>query len=411
MSNWMFLKVFGDLCLYFSVVAGFPGLFAHSFSFLLPCVLCAAAVSMSTILTLWGRGRLRFLALLLPLACFALASSVMECMILLPAIVYICSAIVLDRMSAEYYSYRRFYLNSLIIWCVFFVFLTFFTYIESISLPREPNLAYGETMRYGILYMVNGVILLRLLRMGDSGDKANAVNRRQLALIMLSTGGLLIGALLLERYLVERASSLAQKLWEMLMVAIVTPFHLLGALIVSLLPKENKGDQEVVEQFFETANETLMAPIPTEVVEQMAAPKDDTFPWWLACMILLILLGVLVLMLKTFRKRRQVMVTKETVSYVTPPKRVKTARRRSSRDRVRQVYREFLRSERKKGLRLNTNQTSRDILDHLPPVTDKAGAEDLREVYHQARYNPNGEITPAQVDQAKKAYKRSQNRD
>ena len=65
MSIWMFVKTFGDICLYFSVVSAFPKLFPYEFSFLWPTLLCAVSVAMADMLGNRGLLRLRFLCLVL----------------------------------------------------------------------------------------------------------------------------------------------------------------------------------------------------------------------------------------------------------------------------------------------------------------------------------------------------------
>lgn len=87
MSFLMAVKVLSDLCLYFGVVGGAAPWFGDTELFLLwPALLCAAGVWLAGCGDRWPV--LRFLGLLPPLASLLLASSRLEYILLIPALLY-----------------------------------------------------------------------------------------------------------------------------------------------------------------------------------------------------------------------------------------------------------------------------------------------------------------------------------
>ena len=81
--------------------------------------------------------------------------------------------------------------------------------------------------------------------------------------------------------------------------------------------------------------------------------------------------------------------------------------RRSNRGKVRHYYREFLKMENRRGLKLQKHYTTEDILLRISGDTDREGAAELREFYLLARYDERNDITPEQAEAAKLALRRS----
>ena len=123
-----------------------------------------------------------------------------------------------------------------------------------------------------------------------------------------------------------------------------------------------------------------------------------------------LLLIAAVLLYKSFQKRRVFADTgKIKLSVVDPPKKNRPSVL-SNRHKVRQMYREFLRTENGWGLKLKKNDTSADVLRRIHQDTDKESAVALRQVYLSARYDDRQNITREQVNAAKQALKGTKNR-
>lgn len=407
MSVWLFFKVLGDLSLYFSVIAAFPSLFPHPFSFLWPMLLCSAGVGIGSTLACWGKGRSRFLALLLPAACSLLCGSLIDLLILIPPMLYAAAIIIRNEMAVEYFDYRTFFLRSLAGWSFFFALLAMLCYIESFSKSGILTLAYEQTLRYGLLFGLNGVVLLRLLRMGaDSQSGDRAMNRGQLIAVMGGTSALLIGFAAAERYLAEQSMNLLQFLWQALWVILLVPVHLIAQLLGLLIPDGGHEPPDPTES--STYPTVSVDPPPMEEpIIQTPPPAEETYPWWMAIAVLAVLVTILICMLLILRKRSAVRSSETATGRIAPePKQTKPSRR-SNRGKIRHYYREFLRSEKKKGMKLRKDQTSQDILDAAAKDTDHHAAAQLREAYLAARYDEAHEITPEQVTAARDALNRT----
>ena len=81
--------------------------------------------------------------------------------------------------------------------------------------------------------------------------------------------------------------------------------------------------------------------------------------------------------------------------------------RSTNRSRIRKVYRDFLKAQRKQGMKLRSYHTSADVQQNLAQTTDAAAAAQLRKIYLSARYDEGGEITANQLATAKAAYKKT----
>lgn len=406
MSTWTFLKVFGDLCIYFSVISAFPSLFVHEFTFFWPALLCAAGAGMAALLTDYEKKPLRFLGLILPLSSLILTGSLIELLILLLPLTYTVIVIVRGRLSLEYYSFRQTFLRSFIPWGLFFVLIFLFQYFEEIFNSAQTLLDCRAAFLFGLLYAFTGVLLLRQLRIGLDDQAQRKMNRRQMVSTLCASGAGLLGIVALERLLHESATSILRLIYGFFGFLLSLPYKLLLMLI------ESESDRIV--DFTETVHPsqspepTETVPIETPAVEDVAqAVSESGFPWWLVVLILIALLVALFFLLRTFRSRSVSAGSEETVERLTPVKREKKPSRQTNRGKVRHLYRQFLKEEQKRGLKRKPSHTSADILQRISPTTDPDAAAELREIYLHARYNETDDVIPAQVEAAKNALKRS----
>lgn len=407
MISWVFWKSFGDLCLYFSVVSAVPALFPHSMSFVLPVLLGAIGVTVAAALTWQGRSGLRMLGLGLPLLGCFLAGSLMEWLILLPAVVYCGVLMARCDFHLEYYDFREGFVKTLWVWCCGFLIVAIFHGLETRS-DGKHVLAAAEPLGFGLLWMLSGVVLCRNLRMGlTEGKKPWSAGKT--ALMLGASGAVLAGAVGLERFLQSNATSLTKLLGNFFILVLGLPGQLFSRFVNWVLSLVDKNYLEFFDSRMEAARQTADASVlPTEEAVAQAAPKEGGFPWWLAVLVLAALALVLIWMLKQFRTVAPVTGTQETRQKVINPGRTEKTPRRSNRSQVRKYYRSFLKAEKKKGLRLHPSQTSADILRKVSEDTDRDAAERLRQVYLAARYDNAHPVTKDQVEQAREALKQTQ---
>ncbi len=403
MSILLFLKVFADASLVFSVLGAFPKLFVHSYSFLYPALLCGAGVGVASFLSQQGRYEVRFFGLVLPLASFALVGSVLDAVILLPAVLYSVLIIFKGDLTLEYYDFREVFTRSFTVWCVFFVLMCMFNGFEAQLDTEIKTFDYKVPFQYGLIYALCGIILLRQLRLGeDRLSQEKIMNNLQLIAVLGGLAAVILGIVVIERILQDSATSLITELSKGILTVVATPLMYLLRWLSKLFAVDSDSIKDFFEEKENSTQPTVMAPPPLvdESEDGVQNTNQDGFPWWLVGLFLILLVAVLLYLLKTFSKRAAVPLTEEKVSRIAPPQKDKREDRRSNRGKVRQYYREFLKAEKRNGVVLRSNQTSQDILDHISRETDHQSAAHLRQIYLEARYN---EQTSISADDAKKA--------
>lgn len=404
MSMWMFLKSFGDLCLYFGVLGAFPGLFTHSFAFLWPVLLCSFGVWVASSLSLNGKSAFRYLGLALCCTPLVLVATVMDFLVLILPIGYCAGVILRQQLSVDYAEYRLFFLRAMGLYGLFFLVVSLYTAFETMLLLKEMTLNYQVPFQYGLLYGISAVLLLRMLRLGRD---VQGVNRIYNVLFMGGTAVVLVGAVFLERYLRELDTSVYQELFIKVSSSLVVPLFWLFDRVKQILPEIDGEIPETVESSQPSGTGTVQVPPTAEPAPQPLPPEEMGFPWWIVVLILMMMAVILGVMLRMYAKRKAAVRSAETVESLRPEKKREILSRRSNRSRVRQLYREFLKHQRSRGVRLRTDHTSRDILDQISADTDPDGASQLRQVYLKARYDTAHKVSKEQLEEGKEALKKS----
>ena len=409
MSIWMFVKTFGDICLYFSVVSAFPKLFPYEFSFLWPALLCGFSVAMADMLSARGLLRLRFLCLALPVSAFLLTGSFMEYLILALPVAYAAVLVIRNLNFLEYYSFRSLFKASIIGWCIYFCVICLLTYFENATQPWRDTLHYQMPLLCGLLYMLCGVMLLRQLRLGTEG-KQTALNGGQMAVLLGTIGIGMLGLVAVERVLQRYATSILEILKKAILYIVTAPLTILTQLISATL----SGRFEVLEepaqeqvQYTEPPVEGGFPPPVLGTVEQTA--EDPAFPWWVVALILVAMVAVLAVMAGAYRKRRAYAQTEQLHGKAAPMQKKRGDRQRSNRSKLRQIYRSFLKQQRLNGLKIYRHYTSADVQKRLTGGSDPEAAQGLRQVYLSARYDENREVTAQQLKTARDALKQIRN--
>ena len=407
MSIWMFFKIFGDLCLYFSAVSALPTLFTHDFSFLLPGLLCGAGAMAASFLGYHLRHGHRLWALVIPLLALTMADEAIELLILLPPIVYTGAVIVRGDFFLDYINFRDFFRKTLTIWCCFFVLLILACTAENLTRPWDKSLAYDDPAFYGLVYALCGVILLRQLRLGEGAGRDRRINSIQTFALLGGTGALVLGIVAAQQALQKHAAQIMEVVGQVIIYIVTLPIGLLVWVIGLLLEDIDQMYQKQPDLDGTIATTENPAFGPGLVGTPVTQPSSQSsFPWWLAIVIVALLALMLMAAMRLYSRRIKVPGGQTVFEKLQRPERRAKENTASNRAKVRRCYREHLKLQRQKGLRLTTAQTSLDILRGITAGTDPHAAARLRDIYLKARYDEKSVVTSEDVAAAKDALKK-----
>ena len=400
MSVLMILKIFSDCCICFALLASGPVDF--SISPLIPALICGIAAGIGSFCSHKNWTFLRIVSLFLPFTCLILAEGGAETVLLAIPAGYTAFVILRHRLDLEYYGYRRFFINSLWVLGGAYVLLNVWIFLTQITNDVAPILAPEEILRYGLVHLLCGIVLQRQLRLGV-GHQAEG-NRQQLAALLATGGAIAVGFVAAEPLLRKGIGTILRTAVSLL----VTPLLLLYELCVKILEwLEGLGDSERTWEEFQNHMAEVLAPggglLFTPEESPVGKELDPATIWAVLIGIILLILGII--LLRSFLKNRADGDISEKIAQVTPPPKKKKTPPLSNRNRVRQVYRDFLRAENGKGLRLKCSDTSADVQHRLHPATNAESAQDLRQIYLQARYDDRANISRHQVERARQALK------
>lgn len=408
MSTWIFLKVFGDACMLFSVLAALPKVFVHDLPMVVPSVLCGFGAAAACLLTEQGRGRWRFILVLLPVLCFALADDAMEYLMLLPVVLYTGLIISRGMLSLEYYGFRESFRKSAIIWGLSFGILCALSFLEGAADAGAKVLAWQEPLELGTCWLLSGVVLLRSLRLGETG-----CDRRRLGYSLACCGGAAVGIIGAEWLIGLFAGPVKGGLMKLFSYILGLPMRIYAWLIslivtgeITAPPTNPTAPSDGTPE--ETQFGGMISWIREAVELHLPAGESDAFPWWLVVLVLIVVTAAMLVMLGSFRKHTLSSFGENRAEQVeTVTREPLREERRSNRGRIRKYYREYLKMEQKRGLVLKKHHTSRDVLSARTRQTDASAARELRELYLIARYDESARISTEQVRKAKLALKQS----
>ena len=412
MSIWMFWKLFGDTCLYFSVISALPALFPHE----LPMLLLAVLYGASGFLACWiaGRGwhKLSWLCILILLIPLFRDRTVVEWIIMAPPVIYAALVILRGDYGLEYLEFRAFFRKSLLIWIIGFALICMASALEDMTGTEIRTMAYRNSLLMGICFAISGIALQIQLRLGLVGDaKDRKLNGLYSAAILGGTAGVLAAIWGIQQWLSTRGKAIVDGVLQFLSDLVLVPIGFFGWLYNLFLEELNEVRapyQPPTTAPTGTTGETVSAAVEwVEVEETVAAVTEEsqTYPWWLAILIVSLLLILLLSLLKNFRFRGRTVAGTMVFRKAEQEERPAGETRKSPRARVRRYYREHLRLEKRRGVKLRPNQTSEDIYAHLSPETDRNAAAALRGVYLKARYQEDWDLSQEDVQRAKDALK------
>lgn len=398
MSVLMILKIFSDCCICFALLASGPVEF--TLPLLIPALICGIAAGCGSFCSQKNWTFFRILSAVLPFISLLWAKSTGETLVFAIPAAYTALVILRNRLDLEYYGYRRFFISSLFVLGGAYTLLNVWIFLTQITNDVAPILSPEEILRYGLVHLLCGIVLQRQLRLGV-GHKAEG-NRRQLAALLATGGAIGVGFVAAEPLLRKGAGWLLRTIVTLLL----TPFLLLYELVIKVLDLlEGIGDKEKTWDDFMDHLEEVLVPDRDPAFHPDTQPNtqelDPTTIWIVLISIVLLILGII--LLRSFLKNRADAGNQEIVTRLPPPPKKKKTPPLSNRNRVRQIYRDFLRTENGRGLKLKCSDTSADVQQRLHPNTDAQSAAQLRQIYLQARYDDRHSISRSQLEQAKQA--------
>ena len=399
MSLAMVLKMFSDCSLFFAIL----GMVNTDFRvpLLIPAVLYGVSAGIATFFEEKNWPVLRRLCALLPWLCLLFGENALQ-MILLAVPATYCSLIILfGKLELEYYTYRRFFRRSLILLGAGCLIAAGWLFVTQSMLEGESGLDIQVLIRYGLVHTLCGIVLLRQLRLGV--DTQAEGGRRQFAAMLAITATIVLCTVLAEPYLLQGVGSFVGAV----LTLVATPFVLLVQGISWLVDHAPSAMKDRYVEMIEFIEEVTAAQKEffgmTEEIPQHEPLNVDT----LAIIVIVGVLSVVavLLLIKSFQNARKKMEPAENVSSVPKLPKKKKEPRLSNRAKVRQAYRSFLREEQDLGMKLRSSDTSETVLQRIHQNTDRTSADDLRNVYLEARYDERQDISRKQVEQAKRATK------
>lgn len=396
MSIWLGIKVFGDICLYFSMITAFPALFGTDIFFVWPCLLCGLGVALADMIGNTKYARYGCVCVLFPLASFLLAQDLIAALVLIPPVAYSGVLILRNHNQLEYYGFRQFLRYSMTAWCIAYLVICLLSYFELSTQPWRETMEYRTPAVCGLIYMLCGVLMLRHLRMGEE-SRGGLRNGGQIALVLGAIGAFLVGLVAAERFLQHHATSILHVIKRALVVFFTVPLTVIADLIRSGL----SGTIELIQEPPQNQVQYTEPPIegggiPPSLGQAVEQTEQTGFPWLLVIVLLILLTTVLAGMIVLMGKRQSVPNTASAEKRI-PTSRKKLQQDRGNRAKVRSIFRKFLRLQRGRGLKLSKHLTSADILELLPKQTDLPAAAKLREVYLAARYDYTRQISGQDV--------------
>lgn len=405
MSLEIFVKILSDCALFYAILTAFPTVFPICGSLLLPTLVYAAAAALAACLLRHNHTALARLCAFLPLAALPLAGGMIP--LLLPAALYTGAVILRGALWLEYYTYRDTFLKSLKVSVVLLITVLFLSIVSDPNGVREePLILVGNTIRYGLLYFIFGVVLQRRLRLGV-GTRAHGALSQSLALFG-GVGAMSVGILAAEPLLREQIAALARTITAAVFAPLAAAYGGVAQVVegVTDMLRDPSYQQAMIEAEEQVSGGADLTPaLPSAVVAAEETLMQQESRWWLPLVILAVLL-VMGLLFWSFSKRGGAVSHSVGFSDIHGDGKKKHTPHFSPRARIRHVYRDYLRQEKKRGVVIEKSCTSADILNRLSGGSDAAAAAQLRELYLRARYDEAHGVDRAQAEAAQAALRK-----
>ncbi len=393
------IRYFAELCLYFGLILSLPKTFPTAIVPLSPALVLSLTIVLASVISEKVNGNLRFLTLLIPAAYLFFAGGFgTDTAILIPAVLYTVILVIRDTGNMDYYEYLAVFKR--VIWFTVIIFIVMslveMAFKDIIKLAGTVNPA--PILEYGLLYAALGMVLLKSLRLGDDLQKQSFIILVRELFVPAGLIVLFAFVFLGESYIKEVLQIGSQVLLVPLaMVIAVLSEQKGGRTIVgpSMAPvSSSTGGEAVVTGFVPTT-------APTQVIEN-TADRGWIFP----VAVILLLTAVMVSLVLSVRKiRGKAGVKVYETEKITGEKTMKRRKiLRSNAEKIRGLYRGYLKKTSAKGVKITESMTSGEIRADAADVTaDAFSADRLRQLYLSARYDDNADISEEDVKHAAEA--------
>ena len=400
----MFLRIFSDCCIMFALLGCCPSLLPYSYPLLAAALIYGVSAALSSFLYDKGKRRLSRICVLLPFLSLLLAGSAHEMLILVLPLLYTAFVIFQGQMYLEYFSYRKFFIRSLVILGSIWAIMSILIYVEDPRGIHEKVIFTEVILQYALAHFLCGIVLQRQLRLGT---RARAKGEAGQLIGMLGSAGVVAaGFILTESVARENALDLLRNVIGVLTL----PFQMLLGLIIYLMEKvEQMKQSKEYQEAWENSDYSYAGghkdyqELMNKLLED--APEQGHSPWimvFAAAAVVVILVLMVIAFTKILRPKGAPVIISEVRG---GEKKKNKVSRLSNRGKVRQAYRDFLRHERQRGFVLKKYYTTADILQKVSAPATEAPAAQLREVYLRARYDEVSDVSREQADAARDALK------
>ena len=404
MSLLMVLKIFSDCCICFSIICSGP--VTLEISPLYAALICGLSAGVAAFFYKKKWKAARWLCGLLPVFCLLLGEKSEQILLLAVPAIYTSGIILLGKLELEYYSYSRFFRQSLMLIGIAYAVTNIWLFLSAATGTVSVSLNGDVIIRYGLVHLLCGIVLQRQLRLGV--DYSSKSNRRQIPVLLGVAAVIVLSFVTAEPFLRKHFLQLIEYILMLFGVPVFLLIELLSKLIGLFANKNNSVQIQPGQQQQGAVGGGAVTPIPDvtvpkEEIEAVANTTDPMYIW--AAVITVLLVVAAIILYRSFHKQGFSGNTRDIKSMVVVPPKKKKDSVLSNRHKVRQMYREFLRLENGRGLKLKSCDTSADVLRRIHPETDKKSAADLRQVYLAARYDDRKSVSRSQVNAAKQALK------
>lgn len=396
------LKIFSDCCIMFALLGCCPSILPYSYPLALSALVCGLAAGLSGYCReKFSGGWFRLCVLLLPLALFPVKNAP-EAMILVPAILYTAAVILRGRLDLDYFSFRQYFKRSLALLFILWGAASLCNYIEDPKGLKEVLVQPANILRYGVAHFICGVALQRQLRLGHQPGVRDS--RGQLVAMMGSTGTVLAGFMVAEPMLRETAVEAAKVFFTIVAIPFAALYEVFVYILTLLGNMQNdERYQEAMEEAAGRGGDASYSDYQELMGSLMENAPDNEEVRFAVIVLVVGWIVAIVLMFLVFGRRhvkQSVLLSAETA---TAQRRTMPIIPLAPRARVRQVYRDFLRQEKKRGAKIRKDCTTAEILKNLSRDANHVPAAQLREIYLHARYDETREVSRAEAEAAKAA--------
>ena len=385
MSFLMGVKIFADLCLYFGILGGAAPWFGGTDLFLLwPALLCAAGVWLAALGEKWPV--MRFAGLIPPLASLLLANSLLDYILLAPALIYTILVLLMGRFDMRREAYHEFFFRSLLV-----------AGALSLLVISYPLSDWKTLAMFLALYLLLGVFMMRQLRLDRSDWGVRGLNLLSL-LVAIAGGGVLCfaawGALQLMGPVWDVVSGILVQILSGIVYAIVFVARLFPSLKL-------RGPEEMKMPNMGGDKDTI-----SEKLQEFENPTTDQILTIIGIVLAVVIAAVVIWrMLRTTKKHKTIAQRLSSSERIDVPRETGSGIFASNREKVRRSYRKFMQLLRDRGAILKPSDTTLEIQSSAHFLQDTTPAHQLRQLYLAARYDEETDVSSQQVRDAKELVK------